>query len=56
MMTSESPYSEIERITAIFGTPFISTSVGIVTRRSISSAACPGHWVMTSTIGGDRSG
>ena len=40
----------------IFGTPFISISVGSVTSRSISSAACPGHCVMISTIGGERSG
>ena len=38
------------------GTPFISTSIGSVTSRSISSAAWPGHCVMTSTIGGERSG
>src|SRR5208282_2567974 len=36
--------------------PFISISSGIVTRRSISSAAWPGHWVMISTWGGERSG
>ena len=38
------------------GTPFISSSRGSVTRRSTSSAAWPGHWVMSSTWGGARSG
>ena len=47
--TSERPYSEIDRIVTICGTPFISSSRGSVTRRSTSSAAWPGHWVMSST-------
>ncbi len=38
------------------GSPFISTSIGTVMSRSTSSAAWPGHWVMISTIGGERSG
>ena len=38
------------------GMPFISRSIGTVISRSTSSAAWPGHWVMISTIGGDRSG
>src|ERR1700733_3678685 len=36
--------------------PFISTSIGIVMRRSTSSAAWPGHCETTWTCGGDRSG
>ena len=55
-MTSDNPYSEIERIVVICGMPFISLSTGTVISRSTSSAARPGHWVMTSTMGGDRSG
>ena len=46
----------MERCTSSFGTPFISISVGSVTNRSISSAAWPGHCVMISTMGGERSG
>ena len=38
------------------GSPFICSSTGAVINRSTSSAAWPGHWVMISTIGGDRSG
>ena len=56
MMTSDSPYSEIERTTFTRSTPFISVSIGTVTSRSTSSAALPGHCVMISTIGGDKSG
>ncbi len=55
-MTSDSPYSEMERCVVSCGTPFISRSTGTVMSRSTSSAACPGHWVMISTIGGERSG
>ena len=54
--SAESPYSEIERRLSIFGIPFISTSSGIEISRSISSDAWPGHWVMISTCGGERSG
>ena len=54
--SAESPYSEMDRNASIFGMPFISTSRGMEMRRSISSAACPGHCVMISTCGGDRSG
>src|SRR6478672_3366620 len=36
--------------------PFISTSSGIVMRRSTSSAAWPGHCVTICTMGGDSSG
>jgi hypothetical protein len=36
--------------------PFISFSTGTVISRSTSSAARPGHWVMISTMGGERSG
>ncbi len=56
MRTSDSPYSEMERSVVMCGMPFISTSSGTVMRRSTSSAAWPGHWVMNSTIGGERSG
>ena len=56
MMTSDSPYSEIERTTRRFGMPFIATSTGTVISRSTSSDARPGHCVMTSTIGGDEVG
>ena len=56
MRMSERPYSEMERMTFMCGIPFISISSGTVMRRSTSSAAWPGHWVMISTIGGDRSG
>ena len=38
------------------GIPFIPRSTGTVTSRSISSAEWPGHWVITSSIGGERSG
>ena len=40
----------------VCGTPFIPSSTGTVISRSTSSAACPGHCVTISTIGGDRSG
>src|SRR5512141_1566703 len=53
---SDSPYSDTERTTFTRSTPFISVSMGTVTRRSTSSAAWPGHCVEISTIGGDRSG
>ena len=56
MMTSDKPYSEIERMVDMRGMPFISRSTGTVIRRSTSSAARPGHWVITSTMGGDKSG
>jgi hypothetical protein len=39
MRMSERPYSVIERMTVICGTPFISISSGIVTSRSTSSVA-----------------
>ena len=38
------------------GAPLNAVSSGIVISRSTSSAAWPGHWVMISTLGGDRSG
>ena len=38
------------------GMPFISRSIGTVISRSTSSAEWPGHCVLISTIGGDRSG
>ena len=43
-------------MTFSFGRPFISSSVGTVISRSTSSAAWPGHCVMISTRGGERSG
>jgi hypothetical protein len=46
----------MERCVVICGMPFIPTSTGTVISRSTSSAAWPGHWVMISTIGGERSG
>src|SRR5215467_12835800 len=52
----ERPYSEIERSDSSRGIPFISISSGMVTRRSISSEAWPGHCVINSTCGGDKSG
>ena len=36
--------------------PFISISIGMVTSLSISSGEWPGHWVINSTWGGERSG
>ena len=42
----------MERRESSLGMPFISISMGMVTSRSISSAACPGHCVMISTCGG----
>src|ERR1035437_2005588 len=56
MRTEDRPYREIERTTFTRSTPFISVSIGTVTRRSTSSAARPGHCVVIWTIGGDRSG
>ena len=55
-MTSDRPYSEIERSTETRGMPFMPRSTGTVISRSTSSEVWPGHWAMTSTIGGDRSG
>ena len=46
----------MERSESSRGMPFISISSGMVTSRSTSSEACPGHWVMISTCGGERSG
>src|SRR5580704_1946994 len=56
MITSDSPYREIDRTTVTFGMPVISVSTGMVINRSTSSEAWPGHWVMISTMGGERSG
>ena len=56
MMTSDNPYSEIERTLSVFGMPFMPISTGTVISRSTSSAVCPGHCVTISTMGGDRSG
>ena len=56
MITSDNPYSEIERTTRRLGIPFIATSTGTVINRSTSSDARPGHCVITSTMGGERSG
>ena len=55
-LTSDNPYSEIDRIIEVFGMPFMPFSTGTVMSRSTSSALCPGHWVTMSTIGGDKSG
>jgi hypothetical protein len=38
------------------GMPFMPISIGTVMSRSTSSAACPGHCVMISTMGGDKIG
>src|SRR5450755_45647 len=46
----------MERFVVVRGIPFRPSSTGTVISRSTSSAACPGHWVMTSTLGGERSG
>src|SRR5450631_4140747 len=46
----------MERFVVVRGIPFIPSSTGTVISRSTSSAACPGHWVMISTMGGERSG
>ena len=46
----------MERCVVICGMPFIPPSTGTVISRSTSSAAWPGHCVMISTIGGDKSG
>jgi hypothetical protein len=46
----ERPKREIERIDTRPGMPFITLSIGMVTRRSTSSAACPGKRVMTCTV------
>src|ERR1022692_3741944 len=48
----ERPYREMERSVSSRGMPLSSISSGMVTRRSISSGAWPGHWVMSSTCGG----
>ena len=56
IVTDDRPYSEIDRSASSLGMPFISTSSGIVIRRSTSSAACPGHCVTIWTLGGARSG
>ncbi len=56
MITSDRPYSEIERTTVRLGMPFISISIGTVISRSTSSGAWPCHCVITSTIGGEMSG
>ena len=56
ILTSDSPYSEIDRITLRFGVPFMPASTGTVMRRSTSSAAWPGHCAMISTMGGEISG
>jgi len=42
-ITSDNPYSEIERMVARCGMPFISRSTGTVISLSTSSAARPGH-------------
>ena len=44
---NESPNRLSLRINVIPGVPFSSRSSGTVTRRSISSGALPGSWVMT---------
>ena len=46
----------MERVTVAPGRPFISISAGTVINRSTSSEVWPGHWVISSTIGGERSG
>ena len=48
-MISDSPNRLSLRISVIPGVPFSSRSSGTVTRRSISSGALPGSWVMTVT-------
>ena len=47
IVTTESPNSEMERTVERCGMPLICTSMGTVTCCSTSSAARPGHWVMT---------
>ena len=47
LQTTDNPNMEIDRIDALCGRPFIWFSTGIVTNFSTSSAACPGHNVMT---------
>jgi hypothetical protein len=44
---NDSPNRLSLRIRVIPGVPFSSRSSGTVTRRSISSGALPGSWVMT---------
>ena len=47
MVTTDSPKSEMDRRETRWGNPFSAFSTGMVTNRSTSSAACPGHSVMT---------
>src|ERR1035441_7935127 len=46
----ESPYREMERSESSRGMPLSSISSGMVTRRSISSGAWPGHWVLLDDL------
>src|ERR1039457_6125879 len=50
----ESPYREMERSESSRGMPLSSISSGMVTRRSISSGAWPGHWVMSKSLLADE--
>ena len=49
IVTTESPNSEIERSATRCGSPLSAFSTGMVTKRSTSSAAWPGHSVITCT-------
>jgi hypothetical protein len=45
-----------ERREITFGVLFSTRSIGIVTCCSTSSAANPGYWVITTTLGSEMSG
>ena len=47
MVTTDSPNSEIERSATRCGMLLSAFSTGMVTKRSTSSAACPGQSVIT---------